>query len=275
MKKNNSEITRNGVIYVTVKECAQRLCLSESAIRQRLTNHPELLIKFPEYRRFSFVNWEKTNEIFSKPSTHQGVKEFEKRKLKKRINNLTDNQSGIIKKESKKIKPTNPIKADDKKVKSVQNLKGINNEIIGFFDTEDPNNADLWILDDFGNPIILENGLHAIDWKKANTKATAMIHNLQYQQELDSVISTKLFLEVLIRVTPLYVRSLQEMPDNFASRFKKFLKEKFNIEISEEQYNSLREIFVSTADKTSEEIIDGTNEILKQYHSDRILKFNK
>lgn len=259
IRSNAPEIKRGARTYVTVAEAARRLNLTDQAVRHKVNNGSLLKHNFREFPKNIYVDLEQTQKLFANPQTKEGIREKQKREERKRANALAhSSQDGLAKgKEVGQVK-TSSVKADGK-LESMQVLKSGDGKVIGMFDTEDPANADLYLLNDYGEPALLPDGRHMIDWKKADTKATAMIRHLQYAKETEEVIPKRGVIEVLSRVFPLYINNVQQMPERFATRICGRVEEFLGRSMTNDEYTIVKNSFVSEAERICNIMVDALN----------------
>ena len=139
--------------------------------------------------------------------------------------------------------------------------------ILSYFDPEDPDNADCWEVDDYGEYLMLpapNNNRHAIDWKKAIDKCLANIRYQQYQKERRELIPRQEVEQSLSLVFPPVTATIMQMPDKYASRINGRLEEMIGRPMTNEEKTIIKALLTDEAEQICHNLQDAVEKALEK-----------
>lgn len=139
--------------------------------------------------------------------------------------------------------------------------------ILSYFDPDDPDNADCWEVDDYGEYMMLpapNSHRHAIDWKKAIDKCMANIRYQQYQKERRELIPRNEVEQSLSLVFPPITAILMQMPDKYASRINGRLEEMIGRPMTNEEKTIIKALLTDEAEQICHNLQDAVEKALEK-----------
>ena len=139
--------------------------------------------------------------------------------------------------------------------------------ILSYFDPEDPDNADCWEVDDFGEFLMIPHTdppRHSVDWKKAIDKCTANVRYQQYQRERKELIPRSEVEQTLALVFPPVTAVLMQMPDKYASRINGRLEEMIGRPMTNEEKTIIKALLTDEAEQICHNLQDAVDKAMEK-----------
>ena len=253
IKYNNRE-------YVNQLICAQRLGVSVQALSkatQRGTYHRQEI----EGHKGLWYDWQMTRAAFNRNRAKQShVRGGRRQKKDAAIFN------GSIGKPVGDLPVPTVGAIGSGEVPDVDLPKDADN-ILSYFDPEDPNNADCWETDDNGQFLFVPQTnppRHYVDWKKAQDKGMANIRYQQYQKQRGELIPKTEVVQMLSRVFPPITAVIMQMPDKYASRINGRVEEMIGRPMTNEERTLLKSVLHDEAERICRNLQDTVEEITEE-----------
>ncbi len=139
--------------------------------------------------------------------------------------------------------------------------------ILSFFNPEDPENADCWEVDDYGEYLMLpspHSDKHSIDWKKAIDKCMANIRYQQYQKERRELIPRQEVEQSLSLVFPPVTAVIMQLPDKYASRINGRVEEMIGRPMTNEEKTIIKALLTDEAEQICHNMQDAVEKALEK-----------
>ena len=139
--------------------------------------------------------------------------------------------------------------------------------ILSYFDPEDPDNADCWEIDEFGEFLMIphtEPPRHSVDWKKAIDKCMANIRYQQYQKERRELIPRSEVEQTLALVFPPVTAVLMQLPDKYASRINGRLEEMIGRPMTSEEKTIIKALLTDEAEQICHNLQDAVDKAVEK-----------
>ena len=139
--------------------------------------------------------------------------------------------------------------------------------ILSYFDPEDPDNADCWEVDDFGEFLMIPHTdppRHSVDWKKAIDKCTANVRYQQYQRERRELIPRSEVDQTLAMIIPPVTAVLMQMPEKYASRINGRVEEMIGRPMTNEERTIIKALLTDEAEQICHNLQDAVTKAMEK-----------
>ena len=244
--------------YVNMMICAQRLGIAYQTL-QKSTNKGTYTRQPLEGYSGLWYDWQQTRAIFNR----------QRRKQDHVRGGRRQKRDGAVFGPSSPISPVVDVPVPTVgtpggvEVKDVDIPKDVDN-ILSYFDPEDPNNADCWETDDNGQFLYIPNTnppRHYVDWKKAQDKGMANIRYQQYQKQRGELIPKADVIQMLSKVFPPVTAVIMQMPDKYASRINGRVEEMIGRPMTNEEVTIIKSILSDEAERICHNLQDAVEKV--------------
>jgi len=241
--------------YVNVTVFAQRVGVSQQAISDWVKAGKLTRTGLPDYKGL-WLDWEVSRNKFNRLQKNPKKGGSRRKKDAKLINTSPDEVRPVG-------MPAVPSSGDVGIPSIPKDAEGI----LSFFDPEDPNNADCWEVDDYGEYMMLpspHSDKHAVDWKKAIDKCMANIRYQQYQKERRELIPRNEVEQSLSLVFPPVTAVIMQMPDKYASRINGRVEEMIGRPMTNEEKTIIKALLSDEAEQICHNMQDAVEKALEK-----------
>lgn len=241
---------RNGVLYVSVKEFADRMGVTRSAVYNAIKNNLLSITTFPGDGS-KYLDWDRSKDIWN-----------ERRKPNRKTKAETEQDRyqggyevvGYFGKadtdEIREIADTADIKeigelSDGKDTFSIQSL-----DPLAF--------SDCWVFDKFTNKPLInpETKEHIYNWEMVDKKLKALLHNLQFQTKQGDLIPKAEVDRILSSILTPMVNEIAQIPNKFSSMIITSLEDIVGRDIEDRVKTLVQNVMRDTTERVMQSLQD-------------------
>lgn len=247
-------IKHDGREFVNLSVCAKRLGIAPSSLYEATKKGKFVRIKI-EGHKGEWFDWQTTRATFVRLQKHPKKGGSRERKDAQIMN--------AVPKVAEVQRPAMPTEgANDVEMPDLP--KGME-DILTYFDPEDPDNADCWEVDDVGSFMMIPGtDRHYVDWKKAIDKAMANIRYQQYMEKKGDLIPKSEVNQMLSRIFPPITAVIMQMPDKYASRINGRVEEMIGRPMTNEETTIIKSILVDEAERICGNLQDAVQQTTEE-----------
>ena len=243
----------NGREYVTQVVAAQRLGVTQAALSKDTKKGKYSKVELEGYEG-KWFDWNLLRVAFNKQRMNPQDRKGGRR----------DKKDGLIFAASKVSDKTPGIPSD--KVPEVTTPDLPENEVLSYFDPNDPANADCWETDQSGAFLYVPNTnppMHYVDWKKATDKCMANLRYQQYKEKQKELISKQEVVQMLSLIFPTLTASVMQIPDRYASRLNGRLEDMIGRTMTNEERTLLKSVLQDEAEQICHNFQDSVQKVIE------------
>ena len=258
MAKSNRDAESRGCVkvdgreYVNITVFAQRVGVTQQAISKYVKAGKLTRTELAGYKG-QWLDWNVARARFSRL-----------RKNPKCGGSREKKDARIINSTSEEVRPVPVPKVSGAGDIGIPDIPKSAEGILSYFDPEDPENADCWEVDEFGDFLLIphSDGRHSVDWKKAIDKCMANIRYQQYQKERRELIPRTEVEQSLALVFPPVTAVLMQMPDKYASRINGRVEEMIGRPMTNEEKTIIKALLTDEAEQICHNLQDAIDKAL-------------
>ena len=244
-----------GKQYVTVPEFSQRMGVTKQATYKAIRDG-KLSVKIFAGEKTKYLDWEISRTIWEsriKP----------KRKTQREA--LIANEQGGY----ETLDGFIPETPDLKEVADVADINDIGEITIGKetfkLQNLDPNEfSDCWVPLKDGTPVINKNtGEHVYNWDMVDKKLKALLHNIQYRQRQEELISKEEVNYALSTIFKPLMTEIEQIPTKHITRIEDVIEDYTGKPLSDNCKNAIRAVMADTTKKIAEAFKESVKESLE------------
>lgn len=243
----------NGREYVTQVVAAQRLGVTQAALSKDTKKGKYSKVELEGYEG-KWFDWNLLRVAFNKQRMNPQDRKGGRR----------DKKDGLIFAASKVSDKTPGVPSD--KVPEVTTPDLPENEVLSYFDPNDPANADCWETDQSGAFLYVPNTnppMHYVDWKKATDKCMANLRYQQYKEKQKELISKQEVVQILSLIFPTLTASVMQIPDRYASRLNGRLEDMIGRTMTNEERTLLKSVLQDEAEQICHNFQDSVQKVIE------------
>lgn len=243
----------NGREYVTQVVAAQRLGVTQAALSKDTKKGKYSKVELEGYEG-KWFDWNLLRVAFNKQRMNPQDRKGGRR----------DKKDGLIFAASKVSDKTPGVPSD--KVPEVTTPDLPENEVLSYFDPNDPANADCWETDQSGAFLYVPNTnppMHYVDWKKATDKCMANLRYQQYKEKQKELISKQEVVQMLSLIFPTLTASVMQIPDRYASRLNGRLEDMIGRTMTNEERTLLKSVLQDEAEQICHNFQDSVQKVIE------------
>ena len=240
--------------YVTQKVAAQRLGVTEGALSKDTKKGKYSKVELEGYDG-KWFDWNLLRIAFNKQRMNPQDRKGGRR----------DKKDGLIFTISKVSDKTPGVPSD--KVGDVVAPDLPENEVLSYFDPNDPANADCWETDASGEFLYVPDTnppMHYVDWKKATDKCMANLRYQQYKEKQKELISKQEVVQMLSLIFPVLTASIMQIPDRYASRLNGRLEDMINRTMTNEERTLMKSVLQDEAEQICHNFQDSVQKVIEE-----------
>ena len=241
----------NGREYVTQTVCAQRLGITKQNLSKDTLKGKYTRITLDGYSG-QWYDWAVTRAIFSKqrmnPQGNKGGRRDKKDAVIFAAGKVSDKAPGV---------PSDSV--PDVSIPDIPN-----SEVLGFFNAEDPENADCWETDETGAFLVLpgiDPPRHVINWPMAEKKCMANLRYQQYKEKQKELISRAEVVQMLSSIFPVLTAAIMQIPDRYASRLNGRLEDMIGRSMTNEERTLIKSVLQDEAEQICHNFQDAVTQV--------------
>ncbi len=253
--EQRGSIKHNGREYVNQQVCATRLGVDAAVLYRGTKKGTYTRQEIPGHKGL-WYDWQMTRAAFNRQRRRQDHVQGGRRQ----------------KRDGSVFTPVTPGGVGEPPVPVVGTPGGVEvpdpdlpkdaDNILSYFDPEDPANADCWETDDNGNFLFIPGtDRHYVDWKKAQDKGMANIRYQQYQKQRGELIPKAEVVQMLSLVFPPVTAVIMQMPDKYASRINGRVEEMIGRPMTNEETTLIKAILSDEAEKICRNLQDAVEKV--------------
>ena len=243
----------NGREYVTQVVAAQRLGVTQAALSKDTKKGKYSKVELEGYEG-KWFDWNLLRVAFNKQRMNPQDRKGGRR----------DKKDGLIFAASKVSDKAPGVPSD--KVPEVTTPDLPENEVLSYFDPNDPANADCWETDASGAFLYVPDAnppMHYVDWKKATDKCMANLRYQQYKEKQKELISKQEVVQILSLIFPTLTASVMQIPDRYASRLNGRLEDMIGRTMTNEERTLLKSVLQDEAEQICHNFQDSVQKVIE------------
>ena len=243
----------NGREYVTQVVAAQRLGVTQAALSKDTKKGKYSKVELEGYEG-KWFDWNLLRVAFNKQRMNPQDRKGGRR----------DKKDGLIFAASKVSDKTPGIPSD--KVPEVTTPDLPENEVLSYFDPNDPANADCWETDASGEFLYVPDTnppMHYVNWKMAQDKCMTNLRYQQYKERQKELISKQEVVQMLSLVFPVLTASVMQIPDRYASRLNGRLEDMIGRTMTNEERTLLKSVLQDEAEQICHNFQDSVQKVIE------------
>ena len=263
MAESNKKAEQRGCVkvggreYVRSSVFAQRVGIAKCSVTKAVKDGRLTRVKLEGYQG-EWLDWNVSRARFAKQRAKQKQGHVPGGSREKKDARLTNT--------SEEIKPVGLPSTGGAGDVGVPEIPKAAEGILSYFNPEDPDNADCWETDDYGDFLMIPHTdppRHSVDWKKAIDKCMANIRYQQYQKERRELIPRAEVEQSLSLVFPPITAVIMQMPDKYASRINGRVEEIIGRPMTNEETTLIRAILSDEAERICHNLQDAVQKALE------------